>query len=263
MPDRWFGYDAADVVVLATGSETFINRSERRFGRPHAARPWPSGCGAAASSIVSVGANRQLAAEVLDKMPLRDSDKMPLLDCAHRGRRDRAPRRPTSPAGSPRTAACHALKNVEITRLTPGAGVTVLVSESGQGRRQDDGLPRRRGGVLRPGPRLADRLRPGRAAVHHAGVAGGPEGVLDAGPGRVHAASRRRRAPQPMQPGMASGDERAAGPARPRCSAPWKTSRTCPSSASAGWPCSSSIYILIVGPLDYFLLNARLQAAWS
>ena len=84
MPDRWFGYEAADVVVLTTGSQTFINSLNDDSAAPQrkALAEWVRRGG---KLIVSVGANRQIAAEVLDKMPLPDFDKMPLINCTVEG----------------------------------------------------------------------------------------------------------------------------------------------------------------------------------
>jgi hypothetical protein len=128
MPDLWFGYEAADVVILVTRDEKFINDLNSDNGAPRrkALAEWVRRGG---KLIVSVGPSPEHAsvvAQVLDKMPLPDFDKMPLINCRIEGS-----------AICPETAnlarwagANGPLHNVEILRLIPGEGVTVLASES-------------------------------------------------------------------------------------------------------------------------------------
>jgi hypothetical protein len=129
MPDRWYGYEAADVVVLSTGGEfvkTLLD-DEAAPQRRKALAEWVRHGG---KLIVSVGANRQIAAEVLDKLPLPEADKMPLVNCRIEGA-----------VTCPETTylarwlteggrQVSTLRNVEFTRLIPGEGVTVLVAEA-------------------------------------------------------------------------------------------------------------------------------------
>ena len=132
MPDLWFGYEAADVVILVTRDEKFINDLNSDNGAPRrkALAEWVRRGG---KLVVSVGPSPEHAsvvAQVLDKMPLPDFDKMPLINCRIEGSamcpetanlvRWAAPNGPFAPA----------LHNVEILRLIPGDGVTVLASES-------------------------------------------------------------------------------------------------------------------------------------
>ncbi len=129
MPDRWYGYDAADVVVLSTGSEAFVKSLLDDESAPQRRRALAEWVRRGGKLIVSVGANRQLAADLLDRMPLGDADRMPLFDC----RIDGSVTCPETASLAHWLAAdgrARPLDNVELTRLRPGAGVTVLVSES-------------------------------------------------------------------------------------------------------------------------------------
>ncbi len=132
MPDLWFGYEAADVVILVTRDEKFINDLNSDNGAPRrkALAEWVRRGG---KLIISVGPSPEHAsvvAQVLDKMPLPDSDKMPLINC----RIDGSALCPET-VNLARWAAANgpapqSLHNVEILRLIPGAGVTVLASDS-------------------------------------------------------------------------------------------------------------------------------------
>ncbi|HVS35002.1 MAG TPA: hypothetical protein VMS17_05430 [Gemmataceae bacterium] len=125
MPDRWFGYEAVDCVVLTTGGELIKTLLEDSAAdRRRALAEWVRRGG---KLIVSVGANRQLAADLLKKMPLGAAERAPLIPC--------------DLDGPPVTCAeavdlshwlgpAKPLERVEFTHLRPGAGVVVLVSEA-------------------------------------------------------------------------------------------------------------------------------------
>ena len=125
MPDLWFGYEAADVVILVTRDESFINylNSDRRRSAPQGA----GGMGAPRRQTDRL--RRAFAGTCVGhcKSPRQD-DAHPLPD---RRAARRAPKRPTwrvwAAANGPVPQAMH---NVEMLRLIPGDGVTVLASES-------------------------------------------------------------------------------------------------------------------------------------
>jgi len=72
MPDQWFGYEAADVIVLATGNQKFVtDLLEDQTGRREALLEWVRRGG---RIILSVGSNHQTVARLLQ-------DKLPLLAC--------------------------------------------------------------------------------------------------------------------------------------------------------------------------------------
>jgi hypothetical protein len=79
LPDRWFGYDAADVIVLTTSNREFILKFLQDRAARTALGEWVRRGG---KLVVGVGVNRQDVAELLDKLPLSESDKQPLLNCA-------------------------------------------------------------------------------------------------------------------------------------------------------------------------------------
>jgi len=117
LPDEWFGYEAADVVVLTTGHDRFIkDLLEDQTNRCTALLEWVRRGG---RLILSVGRNHQDVAELLDK-------KLPLLDCAVKGvvRAERLSNLQTWVQGD------GALANVEIAELQPGPQTHVLVRET-------------------------------------------------------------------------------------------------------------------------------------
>jgi hypothetical protein len=120
MPDRWVGYQAVDVVVLATGSETFVKRllEDGESARRNALVEWVRRGG---QLVVSVGRNQQLVARLLGRMPVLDCqitgatklDSLPTLSSQWCGRALHQP----------------PLQGAEVAVLTPGPGVHVLVRE--------------------------------------------------------------------------------------------------------------------------------------
>jgi hypothetical protein len=132
MPDLWFGYEAADVVILVTRDEKFINDLNSDNGAPRrkALAEWVRRGG---TLIVSVGLSPEHAsvvAQVLDKMPLPDFDKMPLINCRIEGSAICPETTNLARWAAANNPAPQALHNVEILRLIPGDGVTILASES-------------------------------------------------------------------------------------------------------------------------------------
>jgi hypothetical protein len=129
MPDRWFGYEAVDVVVLTTTSDTFVTGllAQGEEARRHALVEWVRRGG---RLVVSVGRNQQLVRQLLAQM------KVPLLDCPIQGKPRTA--RTALPAVSrwshfeaPKLEA-QAGGTIDTAVLAPGPGVDVLVREDGE-----------------------------------------------------------------------------------------------------------------------------------
>ena len=80
LPDRWYGYDAVDIVVLTTASDSFVKALSEPAAAPRrrALGEWVRRGG---KLVVSVGRNRQLVADLLDLIPLSEFDKQPLINC--------------------------------------------------------------------------------------------------------------------------------------------------------------------------------------
>jgi hypothetical protein len=120
LPDRWFGYEAVDVVVLATSGDAFITQllQKNEAARRDALLDWVRRGG---RLILTVGRNEQAVAHLLDRMPL--------LSCGLTARvgRDELPR---LAAWSGRGAREQPLKKVEIAGVKPGPGTSVLVREA-------------------------------------------------------------------------------------------------------------------------------------
>ncbi len=141
MPDQWFGYDAADVIILTTDNDTFMNELIGKDAAPRrrALAEWVRRGG---KLVLSVGRNHQAVGTLLDNMPLPEIDRMPLLPFKVRDSVQRA-RLPelTTWAG---VDALHMLgdgsdNGVQVAKLVPpeerrgesglGEGVRVLVAE--------------------------------------------------------------------------------------------------------------------------------------
>jgi hypothetical protein len=128
LPDHWFGYEAADVVVLATGGDTFITQllQESEAPRRNALLEWVRRGG---KLVVSVGRNQQLVARLFEKMPL--------LDCPIQGTLTRQAL-PELSRWCQRPGDRPPLRRVEMARLAPGRGAHVTLREpAGDGERAD------------------------------------------------------------------------------------------------------------------------------
>jgi hypothetical protein len=118
LPDRWFGYDAVDVVVLATGKADFVTQLAQDQARRNALLEWVRRGG---QLVLSVGRNKQEVARLLQAMPLLDckvtgSEKLPSLPELSGRWCEREPHKPI-------------LQQVEVATVEPGPGVHVLVRE--------------------------------------------------------------------------------------------------------------------------------------
>ena len=118
MPDQWFGYDAADVVILTTGNAAFVKQLlDDTTGRRTALVEWVRRGG---RLVLSVGKNQQIVAGLLKKTNLIACQlgapvvlaQMPSLDAWVRAPRDQP------------------LRELELTVVHPGTGTTVLVHDN-------------------------------------------------------------------------------------------------------------------------------------
>jgi hypothetical protein len=128
LPDHWFGYEAADVIVLATGGDTFVTQLLQKSAeaKRNALLEWVRRGG---KLIVSVGRNQQLASRLFEKMPL--------LDCPIKGALTR-PALPEMARWCQRPGEKPPLRRVEMARLAPGRGAHVALREpAGPGERDD------------------------------------------------------------------------------------------------------------------------------
>jgi hypothetical protein len=265
LPDRWYGYDAVDIVVLTTASDTFV----REFLEDKAARTalgeWVRRGG---KLIVAAGRNRQLVADLLEKLPLSESDKQPLINCnidgaiAPKGQRA-VPLQVMSRWATFGREPPPVLEVAELTRLVPNA------------------LPD-------PGP----NPEPVNALIREAAAAGereGPPVVVHAGCGMgrvVLLAIDPETAPFNSWPGQKAFWEKLENELEPRTT----TKHEVPGGfgmtetdlggelkralesfqevpvISFGWVALFIlVYIFIVGPLDYLILKKvfkRLELTW-
>jgi hypothetical protein len=119
MPDRWFGYDAVDVIVLTTSADDFVKQLlDMNKARRDALLDWVRRGG---RLVLSVGRNQQSVARWLEKVPLIDGTLQSKIT------------RPSLPSlemwcgADPRQK--QPLKNIEIVRVRPGPNMHALVSE--------------------------------------------------------------------------------------------------------------------------------------
>src|SRR5262249_48375162 len=72
LPDRWFGYEGVDIVVLTTASDTFVEQLLTKMGKAQrdALLDWVRRGG---RLVLSVGRNQPSVARWLDRMPLVDA----------------------------------------------------------------------------------------------------------------------------------------------------------------------------------------------
>ena len=120
LPDRWIGYDAADVVVLMTGNRDFVLQLLQDDEAPRRAAlvEWVRRGG---QLVVSVGRNQQDVAKLLAKMPI--------MDCKITGGELNQKLPVVSRGWSKREHHLPILQQVELTTLELGDRVDVLVRE--------------------------------------------------------------------------------------------------------------------------------------
>ena len=126
MPDLWFGYAAADVVILVTRDESFINylNSEDGALRRKALAEWVRRGG---KLIISVGSSPERAS-VISKV----LDKTTLIHCRITGSMTCPETTNLALWAAANGPVPQAMHNVEMLRLIPGEGVAVLASETAQ-----------------------------------------------------------------------------------------------------------------------------------
>lgn len=249
LPDRWIGYDAVDVVILATGKREFVQQltQDSETARRNALVEWVRRGG---QLVLSVGQNSQDVAGLLAKMPL--------IDAKVTGNETVGRLQLVSYSWSERPLHQPALQQVRVASLTLGPRVEVMVREdrkpvimeasAGLGRvvlvAFDLDLPPF---TLWEGQeafwkRLQREIAPaivGRGQPR----AGGPQGAM------------------PRGFGVGSTEDELIGK--------WKqnleTFEESPT-ISFGWVALFILaYIVLVGPLDYFILKKlfkRLELTW-
>jgi hypothetical protein len=123
LPDRWFGYDAVDVVVLATGKREFVNQlaQDSESARRNALLEWVRRGG---QLVLSVGRNKQEVAGLLQKLPL--------LDCKVKGSEVVKSLPVLSTQWCNRAGHLQALQQAEVATLIPGKEVHVMVRDAGK-----------------------------------------------------------------------------------------------------------------------------------
>jgi hypothetical protein len=123
LPDRWFGYEAVDLVVLATGARDFVNQlaQDSESARRNALLEWVRRGG---QLVMSVGRNKQEVAQLLQKMAL--------IDCKLTGSEVRRSLRTLSLEWCKREVHRPLLQQIEVATLVPGKGVHVMVRDEGR-----------------------------------------------------------------------------------------------------------------------------------
>lgn len=249
LPDRWIGYDAVDVVVLGTGKRDFVLQlaQDGESARRNALLEWVRRGG---QLVMSCGRNKQEVAQLLARMPLLDvkvtgSEVMATLPVVSNQWSERINLAP--------------LQQVEVATLTAGQGVNVLVREARK-------------------PVIVQSARGlGRVVLVAFDLDAPPFSTWD---GQDAFWARLRKEVAPYIPGRARGKPAAAdgqpGPQRgfgdeqkydyrADLKRLLETFEEAPT-ISFTWVALFLLgYILLVGPLDYFILKKlfkRLELTW-
>ena len=120
MPDRWFGYEAVDVMVLTTSSDSFVEQLQAmNQPRRDALLEWVRRGG---KLVLSVGRNQQSVARWLEKVPLVDGTLKSKIT------RSTLPNLQAWCGADPRQK--QPLRQVEIARVQPGPNMHGLVFEA-------------------------------------------------------------------------------------------------------------------------------------
>jgi hypothetical protein len=259
LPDRWYGYAAADVVVLATGNDSFVRNLLEEKGestRCDALLEWVRRGG---RLVVSVGRNHQLVGRLL-------KEKLRLLDCDIQGSVSRSSvsslrlwggreAEQLQPLGADKDAQAgedeakgKEGKGVEIACLRPGAGVHTALTEEADAN------------DLQARPIIVE----GSCGLGHVVLVAFD---LDAPPftdweGQAAFWKKMQADVAPRQPAAPKGQSGELADELQRCV---ETYGELPV-ISFGWVALFLLgYIFLVGPLDYFLLKKvfkRLELTW-
>jgi hypothetical protein len=128
LPARWFGYGGVDLVVLTTGREEFIKSLlEDQTGRKEALAEWVRRGG---RLVISAGRNWQFVNAFLRQTQLLPCE---LTGTASRPALESVTRWSSASVafrGAPRKDKPGELGDIEFTQLVPGPGVDVLARES-------------------------------------------------------------------------------------------------------------------------------------
>jgi hypothetical protein len=130
LPDRWFGYEAVDVVVLDTRDTPFLNDLKLKSHEPQlrALVEWVRRGG---RLVISVGAKTEETADLLKRMQEADGGG-PVIDCAI-GAPTKLPQLRNVLQWVQAQAGPAAAQEVNVAVLTPGEQATVLVAEQSEG----------------------------------------------------------------------------------------------------------------------------------
>jgi hypothetical protein len=119
MPDRWFGYEAVDAIVLTTSRDPFVEQLlNMDKARRDALLDWVQRGG---RLVLSVGRNQQSVAKWLEKVPLVDGVLQSKIT------RQSLPNLQMWCGAETRQK--HALRNLDIVRVQPGPNMRGLVYE--------------------------------------------------------------------------------------------------------------------------------------
>jgi hypothetical protein len=239
LPDRWFGCEAVDVVVLATGGEGFVTQllQDGAAARRDALLEWVRRGG---RLVLSVGRNHQLVGRLLDKLPL--------LDCGIQGSVTRAAlTNVTTWAGrEAQQVQQQPLREVEIACLRPGRDTYIVVREDA------DAADLERRPVIVQGP-----CGLGRVMLVAFDLDGEKFGKWES-QAVFWKKLQAEVAPRPV----GRGERRELGEEMQRAV---ETFGEVPVT-SFGWVALFLLfYIVLVGPLDYFVLKKvfkRLEMTW-
>ncbi len=119
MPDRWFGYEAVDVIVITTSRDEFVEQLlNMNKARRDALLDWVRRGG---KLVLSVGRNQQSVARWLEKVPLVDGTLQSKIT------RPSLPNLQVWCGADPRQK--NPLRNLEIARVRPGPNMHGMVYE--------------------------------------------------------------------------------------------------------------------------------------
>jgi hypothetical protein len=247
LPDRWYGYEAADVVLLTTANTTFVTQLlEGDPARLEALQEWVRRGG---RLVVSVGRNHQLVGRLLEKLAL--------LDCPVKGSVTRAALANTLLWYGREAHQLQPLRKVELACLEPGPGVHTDVREE-----PDTGDAQARP-VLVQGSCGLGRVLLAAFDLDNPALNGERKKTDDAGAWDRQAAFWKRLQAEMAPRRAAEGQAQAELADQLRDAT--ETFGEIPV-ISFGWVALFLLgYIALVGPVDYFLLKKvfkRLELTW-